>query len=208
MIVILSTFLLGLSGGFGHCAGMCYPFVLYISSKFTSPSGGYAMLIPHIKYNLGRITTYTALGITIGFLGNLGIFNDYLIIQKSLTIAAGIILILFALSNSGIIHFKLPNLKLPGSAIATKSPYLTGVFLGFLPCGLIVAALITAAINTGPLIGGLSMAAFGLGTSAALMIMALFGGIFLKYIHAAKIIFTVLLIASGIYMIYSGIKLS
>ena len=204
--VLISAFLLGLTGGFAHCTGMCYPFVLYVSSKF--PVKGYGLLIPQLKYNLGRISTYTLLGVVVGFLGSLGIFNDYLIIQKAVTVVAGAFLILFAFSNVLKFHPKIPLLSKLVSLSVGNSAYLTGLALGFLPCGLVIGALITAALSTSPLVGGAAMALFGLGTSAALFLTALFGGLLLKYIPVAKYAFTFILIISGVYFIYSGLTLS
>ena len=204
--LIFSAFLLGLTGGFAHCTGMCSPFVLYVSSKFSAV--GYGLLIPQLKYNLGRISTYIFLGVLVGFLGNLGIINDYLVIQKTVTVAAGFFLILFAFANALKFHPKIPLLSRLAKLPAVNSAYLTGVALGFLPCGLVLGALITAALSTGPLTGGLAMAVFGLGTSVALLLTALFGGLLLKYIPVAKYIFSAILIVSGIYFIYTALRLS
>jgi sulfite exporter TauE/SafE len=46
---------------------------------------------------------------------------------------------------------------------------LLGLVLGFLPCGLLYAALATASISAGPVTGVLAMLAFGAGTVPALV---------------------------------------
>jgi len=52
---------------------------------------------------------------------------------------------------------------------------LFGVVLGFLPCGLLYAALAVAASTAGPLDGALAMLAFGLGTVPSLAALGVFG---------------------------------
>jgi sulfite exporter TauE/SafE len=49
-----------------------------------------------------------------------------------------------------------------------------GLALGFLPCGMVYAALAGAA-SAGPLLGAAAMLAFGLGTVPALMVVAVLG---------------------------------
>lgn len=48
--------------------------------------------------------------------------------------------------------------------------YLSGVLLGFMPCGLLYAALMMAATTANPLMGMLGMWLFVLGTMPALLI--------------------------------------
>lgn len=52
---------------------------------------------------------------------------------------------------------------------AVSSKFLLGLLLGFLPCGLIYAALMKAIGTASALNGALTMMAFGLGTSVALV---------------------------------------
>jgi sulfite exporter TauE/SafE len=53
--------------------------------------------------------------------------------------------------------------------------YLLGLTLGFLPCGLLYAALAVAAASLEPLLGGLQMVAFGVGTAPALIAAGIAG---------------------------------
>ena len=208
-VIIFSTFILGLTGGFGHCVMMCHPFVLYISTKFTAIQSVEGILLPQIKYNLGRITTYAFLGMIAGGFGSLISENRAAIGQKILFIAAGVLLVIYSLGNLTGKHFSLPK-KL--NALIKRfplfaSPYLTGVVLGFLPCGFILSALITSAVSTNILTGALSMAVFGIGTAAALLLLSFFGGAALKYISVARWIFLLIIFLMGVYFIYKGIFL-
>ena len=51
---------------------------------------------------------------------------------------------------------------------AGRNRFLLGLALGFLPCGLVYAALLKAMHAAGPAAGAVTMAAFGIGTSVAL----------------------------------------
>jgi sulfite exporter TauE/SafE len=196
--IFISSFLIGLTGSFAHCAGMCYPFVLYVSTKYKAT--GYAIIIPQLKYNLGRITTYSVFGGILGSITDFPILKELLWVQKGLIIAAGIFLILLALK---LPH--LPALLNLNFVAKVNSAYLTGVILGFLPCGLLAGGLITSALARGTAAGAASMFFFGIGTSASLLIMALTGGLIEKYVPAAKYIFRIVLLVSGIFLVYKGI---
>ena len=150
--LILGHFLVGFAGGFGHCILMCHPFVLHISSIFSSGNSGYRILIPN----------------SFNFLAKLKIMNK---IKK----------------------YK-PN-----------NPFFYGLLLGFLPCGLTMGAIIGAAPSGLWYTGALMMAAFGIGTSIALMILAVLGSYIMQYVKYFKHLTAILLLIMGIYFIYQGI---
>src|ERR1035438_3184348 len=57
----------GVLGSLGHCAGMCGPIVAAFGLS-QGKHGGSAWT-RHLRFQLGRITTYAVLGGLIGFLG-------------------------------------------------------------------------------------------------------------------------------------------
>lgn len=80
------AFLLGLTGGFGHCLAMCGPFVAAAgltdgaacgarasaaSGRRTAAGAGAAARF-QLAYHLGRLATYTLLGALLGLLGEAG----------------------------------------------------------------------------------------------------------------------------------------
>nr|MBF0221642.1 sulfite exporter TauE/SafE family protein [Desulfobulbaceae bacterium] len=210
---ITGFFVLGLLGGFGHCVGMCNPFVLYIASRFSckEKSGKLQLLLPHITYNSGRITTYISLGLFCGILGKIS--GDLIRIQGFAAIAAGIFLVLyglFGLVGKNLLK-KAESITLVTAIINSirkvepSSPFLLGITLGFMPCGLVYSALVSAVALGSPLAGGSAMAAFGLGTSVAMLTAALFG----NYIISKRGIFNklsmLLLIGMGIYFIVAAL---
>jgi len=67
MTEIWLAFLAGLTGSF-HCIGMCGGIVAALSMT-TRPGSARSRTISLALYNIGRITTYTFLGVVAGFIG-------------------------------------------------------------------------------------------------------------------------------------------
>jgi sulfite exporter TauE/SafE len=215
-IDLLGFFSIGFFGGFGHCIGMCHPFVLYISGRFVAEKKGYKnLLMPHIFYNFGRIITYIILGVIAGVIGNIGQMAGGMIgLQKTAAIIAGIFLIIYAfLSFSGYnLITKLEN-KIATEKVMNvikkfqpKTPLSTGIILGFLPCGLLYSALIAATSSGDFIKAGISMGLFGLGTMFALMLTSVFGNYLMAKRGIFNLISLVILMIMGAYFIYQGIK--
>lgn len=212
--LIFSHFLIGFFGGFGHCVLMCHPFVLHISSVFSDNNAGYKILIPNFFYNFGRTITYTILGAIAGGLGSIATYagQNFLNIQKLAALIGGSILIIFSImyffnvnSFNLLAKFKITNIL---NKYKPNNPFYYGLLLGFLPCGLSMGAII-GTISTGSLyVGALMMIAFGIGTSIAMMILAILGSYIMKYVKYFKHITSVLLFIMGIYFIYQGLTFS
>jgi sulfite exporter TauE/SafE len=208
---VVSSFFIGATGSFAHCCAMFTPFVLYISSKYTGETApGYALLIPHVKYNLGRITTYTLMGFMAGLLKSLTVFKNINHAGHFVEIVAGLVLIMYASKN--FINF--PKVASFGKGrftglldrlIRAKGAYPVGVILGFLPCGLVLGALINTLTAGSVFISAVSMAVFGLGTSLSLLITALLGGVIQKYIKIARYLFAFTIFGFGIMWLYRGV---
>lgn len=186
--IYIIMFSSGLFGGLGHCIGMCGPIVASYSVAIKNQT-----LTPHILYNLGRITTYTLLGGLAGMTGSLvGIVGDAHGLQKFIRVFSGAIVVIMGMSLAGWLPFMhyfrdnenalnrfLSKLKSPFSGKhGTASLYPVGIFLGFLPCGLVYTALATtirASMEAenhfiGFIDGSLLMFMFGLGTIPSLLL--------------------------------------
>jgi len=167
-----------------HCSQMCGPLVL----AYSLGSGGGVR--SHVFYNLGRITTYSLLGATAAVVGNMvGMVGKLAgIEQAAALVAGGLMLIAGCLTagfipNSGLVQIggvssffsktvgRLITSPYPGSKLAL------GALLGFLPCGLVYAALLKAMAAETPVAGALTMALFGLGTSTALLAIGIFSSV-------------------------------
>ena len=194
--LLLSLFLTGLLGSVTHCVGMCGPFVIAQTGAVLEgvPAGQMrewhrvkgGLLLP---YHFGRMTTYVALGAVAG--GLFGLLPDgrfAAIFGAALLILAAIGFIGYALPRLGL---KLPfslgtNAAWAGLVERVAKPlfarpvgwrgYLLGVSLGFIPCGLVYAALAASAASGDALAGTFAMAAFAVGTMPALMGLGIVGG--------------------------------
>ncbi|MCB1531966.1 MAG: sulfite exporter TauE/SafE family protein [Alphaproteobacteria bacterium] len=192
--LVISLFLAGLVGGVSHCAGMCAPFVLAQVSgaapKMERLSS--ALLLP---YHFGRMTTYVSLAVLVHSVINLAfVFSGAkALIAAPLLMLAGVIFLVSAFPNlsalfpwTGRIGWAAPYrffarfpAGLSGDINALKR-YGLGVLLGFMPCGLVVSALLAAATAPNVWQAALAMSVFTFGTMPALFLVA-FGGQELKY---------------------------
>lgn len=183
--LVISLFLAGLVGGFTHCMGMCGPFVLAQTGEIKKLTGG--LLLP---YHLGRMTTYVALAVLVSSLINLAfIFSDLkALIAAPMLVLAGTIFLITAFPRLSTVfpwavRFQITapyKLVMRLSAKFMKNPnvfkrYGLGVLLGFMPCGLVVSALLASASAPSVWDAALAMAAFALGTVPALAVVALGG---------------------------------
>ena len=147
-----------------------------------------ALLQNHLAYNAGRILIYSALGAIAGFAGGtLGILGRLAGFTHTLAIVAGISMIVVGISLFGLIPagvlanrlFRIPSsfLRHVGRLLSTGGSshrFLLGLALGFLPCGLIYAALLKALATGSAFNGAATMLAFGLGTAGALLALGMF----------------------------------
>lgn len=197
MLPYIVLFAAGFAGSF-HCVGMCGGFACALGRDRHGPG---ATVLRHLLYNTGRLTTYCFLGALIGAFGQLictsaGTSATFPLAgpvdagQRVLAIIAGLLMIVIALQFFGFLGrlHRLTTglggryfaetlgrvLRAPGPA----APLAFGVFNGFLPCPLVYAFLAQAASTAGAVSGFLTMAAFGLGTFPAMLLMGGVGGVF------------------------------
>ncbi len=182
----------GLVGGIGHCTGMCGPLVAAFS--FNRAGGG--GIRPPLLYHLGRLTTYSLAGGAAGFTGSfLDVAAAVAPYQRAVLTAAGALIALSGLALAGWLpRAGVPRPGRPGliakacrllAGEGTPAAwYPLGLVLGFLPCGLVYAALLAAAREGmeaadhggGFLRGFLVMALFGAGTVPALLVVGKLAG--------------------------------
>lgn len=175
------AFLLGVIGS-AHCVQMCGPLVV----SYSLPLAGTArrtQAFAHLAYNVGRIATYALLGAIAGAIGGAVAFVGGLAGVAQLAAVVGGVLLLVAaaalagfLPGDGLVRvgvFRPASslsravARLMSSETVTAKVW-TGMLLGFLPCGLVYAAVVRAGATGSPVGGAATMAAFGAGTSGAL----------------------------------------
>jgi len=158
-------FALGLASGV-HCVGMCGGIVTAFNVvEFRSRS---SLFLRQLLFNAGRISTYAVAGAAAGSAGWL------LSLQNSLYLFANVVLILVGLHLAGFgALLRLERLggalwrrlqPLAARAAAKGNPYFAGLLWGWLPCGLVYAALAISVSGGNAFSGSAAMLAFGLGT--------------------------------------------
>ncbi|MBN2767638.1 MAG: sulfite exporter TauE/SafE family protein [Campylobacterales bacterium] len=179
LTIISAAFIIGV----GHCIGMCGGIVVaYSSTKIDEASSWSRQTFSHLAYNLGRVTTYTIIGMIFGFIGQNISFT--MITRGILLFVVGVLMILTGLSLLG--NFKFLNsanwsiskngwFQASFKKLLTNksigSFYLLGILNGMLPCGPVYAFAIAAAGTASPFWGAIVMAAFGLSTIPALLFL-------------------------------------
>jgi len=193
MTYFLVVFASGFAGSF-HCIGMCGGFACALGRSAQGPA---ATALRHLIYNTGRLTTYCFLGGLAGTLGQAICTSRGLAVpplagsldvgQRILAIVAGLLMIAMALQFFGFLQnlhrlavgFGGTTLALSLRTLVNEhgqaAPLALGVFNGFLPCPLVYAFAAQAASTAGALPGFLTMAAFGLGTFPAMLMMGSVG---------------------------------
>jgi sulfite exporter TauE/SafE len=223
-IEYVSLFLIGLTGGFGHCIGMCSGFVFTYTLKISEQESHtkrnrWRLLTPHLLYNSGRVLTYTFLGELFALLGStLGFMLAMKDFQGILEITAGLFMIIIGLEYSGLLPVSdrifFPGLNVFKKAVQNmlnrvnrRNVFAVGLVLGFIPCGLVYAAGAKAAA-TQSLVGGmLTMLVFGLGTFPAMILMGLASHLISgKLRHRLMRVAAILVILLAIMTILRGIK--
>ena len=172
---------LGLITGF-HCIGMCGPIAFSLGLDANNKFKFYTQ---NVLYQLGRISTYAALG---GILGVVGTSFNIAGYQKQVSILAGVLLIVMVLlpgktteiggNFKSINKFMIKIKMFLGKYLQRKdntSRYITGVLNGFLPYGAVYAALAASIASGGIPQGMLFMILFGLGTFPFMFITVLAG---------------------------------
>jgi hypothetical protein len=189
--LLLSLFLTGLVGSLSHCAGMCGPFVLSQVAGRLAGVGAARMTEWHrlagaalVPYHLGRATTYAALGAVAAWLSGWLASAAFKALAAGLLALAALVLLGlaipavkgFAAGGEGWWSRSVGRLAAPlfSSPTGVKG-YALGVMLGFIPCGLLYAALAAAAASGEALAGALAMLAFAAGTVPMLVAVGAIG---------------------------------
>jgi len=217
------AFTTGLLGGFGHCIGMCGQLVASYTLR-GSPSPLYRAsiinnLLPHLFYNIGRITTYMFIGAVMGLTGSfVNVAGRISGFQNTVAIIAGLLMIFMGLSITGIaggmawlekhnnLILKFAKNILQGESLWQYYPL--GALFGFLPCGLSYT-LFMAAAGTGNFLSGMfTMFFFGIGTLPALLLFGIISA-YMNYRLRAWVYKAagIIIMLTGIYFLIKGINL-
>jgi sulfite exporter TauE/SafE len=184
-----AMFAAGLASGV-HCVAMCGGIVAAFDGRAANPHSGRVIPIRaksdwqmRLAFNAGRISTYAVAGAAAGLLGAAAYAASALPAQSVLYVAANIMLVLMGLhlAGAGRVLGRLEELGSPlwrrlqplaARLLPARTParaYAAGLVWGWLPCGMVYAALAGAMLAGSAARGALAMTAFGLGTLAFLL---------------------------------------
>jgi sulfite exporter TauE/SafE len=205
--------------GSAHCIAMCGPYVAMCTAQFV-PRGATtaARCGLRLVFNLGRIATYSLIGLIVGAFGQIA---QELASRFGVTgitaIAAGMAALVFGLSMIGWFRDPARVVAMAGlgrwlvagrmrvnQAPPAAAPLLLGALQGWLPCALVYAAASRASLAGSPAMGALTMLVFGLGTLPAVFAMTLVPQTLLRRVKAQRLA-GMLLAGLGVLLILRGL---
>lgn len=187
--IISVAFLMGLIGSF-HCLGMCGPIAMALPMAHRNNTG---RLLGGAIYNLGRVFTYSFLGLMLGFAGNLLISPK---IQNIVSITFGALIAVYLLlpSKTKTVWNIAPNQSLLIRLRKQMAKFLyidnnsslfgIGMLNGLLPCGMIYLALTSSFLAGSAVKGSLFMLSFGLGTFPTMLAAVFFGSFVNQHVRS------------------------
>jgi hypothetical protein len=213
----LALFLIGLLGG-THCIGMCGGIVGALSMG----AGQRPSL--HLAYNAGRIASYGVAGAIAGALGGASLaLSGQLPVRAVLFVLANLMLVALGIYLMGATralafterfgqrlwrHVQpLTRRFLPARSVAQAFPL--GLLWGWLPCGLVYSALVTALTSGSAVRGAGMMLAFGGGTLPNLLLAGLLAVRLKKFAGnpLVRVSAGLLVLAFGLWGLFAAIRL-
>lgn len=168
--MLYSAFIFGLISSL-HCIGMCGPIALMLPVDRKNEA---KRVLQTFLYHIGRLTAYATLGLLFGLLGKGFQLAGF---QQQVSILVGISIIIITLVPEKIFmkyNFSKPVYKIISKVKSTlgqqfkrkslDSFFTIGLLNGFLPCGLVYAALFGAIAMQSATLGVAYMVLYGLGT--------------------------------------------
>ena len=168
--MLYTAFFFGLISSL-HCIGMCGPIAMMLPLEINNPAKKAFQIL---LYHAGRLTAYGTLGLVFGLLGK-GLYLAGM--QQQISIAVGILIITIVVIPEKVFakyNFSRPVYRIIskvksslGNQFRKKSPdaiFTIGLLNGFLPCGLVYAALFGAIAMQSEVYGVAYMLLYGLGT--------------------------------------------
>lgn len=203
-----------------HCVAMCGGINLSqcIPKSEERVEKGVRAFLPALLYNLGRVISYTLIGLVLGCIGlaagggsSVGIPA---VVQGILKIVAGVLMIVMGVNMLGIIPVlrklnptlpKFLTRKIGKKRAASASPLIVGLLNGIMPCGPLQSMWLVALASGSPLGGALSMFLFSLGTVPLMLglgsVVAKLGQKFTKTVMTVG---SVLVVVLGLAMLTQG----
>lgn len=212
-LIINTAFILGFAGSL-HCFSMCGPISIILP---IDRNNFIKMIFQNITYQLGRILSYTILGLFFGIIGH---SFSLIGIHKIISIFLGLNILIYVFFSKRIFKnikflnkyiIKVINIIQSYIILFIKnkkifSLFIIGILNGFLPCGLLYIAIITSISMGNILYGALFMLYFGIGTIPIMFITAILGNYIKHYINnnITRLIIPITLSFVGILLFLRG----
>jgi sulfite exporter TauE/SafE len=215
-LLLASAWLMGLLGS-THCVAMCGGVVAMSCSALPRRQrSSVAAQLPYVlAYNGGRIVSYASAGAAAGALGAaLASLGPLARAQVGLRLVAGAMMIAVGLYVAGLFCALrwVEGMGQPlwrriapfaRSLVPVQSPskaFCLGLLWGWLPCGLVYAALAAAMTSGSAWNGAVTMAAFGVGTLPMLLVLGSAAALVARAARARGV-----RVAAGVTMIAFGV---
>jgi sulfite exporter TauE/SafE/copper chaperone CopZ len=191
---------------------------------------------PSLKYNIGRVCSYTAVGAAVGGIGSIVSLSGDM--KGLIQIIAGVFMVIMGLSMFGVLpgigritprlprvfgdriataREKLIESPAEGEAYGVRStaarggagPLIVGLLNGLMPCGPLQAMQLFALSTGSPAQGALSMLCFSLGTLPLMFgLGALSSALGGRFTSRAMVAGAALVVFLGLFMFTQGMTLS
>ncbi|WP_034327753.1 urease accessory protein UreH domain-containing protein [Alkaliphilus transvaalensis] len=202
-----------------HCLSMCGGIVVSQSLAFSQEGqekNYWKTIKAPVLYNLGRMLGYTLVGAVVGAIGSVISFS--LSLQGTITILAGLMMLLLGLSLLDSFSFlrriiKIPTLPLPdfikkGLFKNNKAPFFIGLATAVMPCGPLQTMQLYALGTGSATQGALSMLIFSLGTVPLMLSFGAISSLISGGTSRKLLKFSgVLVMALGLIMVNRGMSL-
>lgn len=197
-----------------HCVAMCGPLVLLAGSP--AHANRRTQMARAGLYHLGRVTTYSCLGLAAGSAGHVATSVG---IGQAVAIMSGLILIVTAMASvatrpsaalTGTLMPLVAGLSRAARGVGSRHPrlglYGLGLANGLLPCGMVYAALAIALTAGSVIQAAATMAAFGAATAPALIATSLASGMISgPWRHRLSAAMPLGIAATGVLLVVRGL---
>jgi sulfite exporter TauE/SafE len=202
-----------------HCVSMCGPMVVSYALKGTEDGSLAQRVVPNLAYQIAKLVSYVLVGVVLGGLGSAFNIDG---IRPYIMFVAGGFMIVLGLGMTGRVPWAakltprppkflmdaLVKTRRKASADAEKgisslgTPITFGLLTGLMPCAPLMGAELAAAGTGSPLLGGLAMFAFGIGTAPLMIAFGTASGLIPKVWKERMMVAlaVVVIVLGGVYI--------
>ncbi len=187
-LTVVAGFTAGFAGSV-HCVVMCGGLVGVVAASMKISMR--RAVVYWGGYHIGRIISYTIAGVIVGAIG--GAVSGLFPIHRSHTVGSFIAGLFLIILGGHVARWwdLLTRVEMAGGRVwerivpifgrvipprMIRHAVIGGLLWGWIPCGLVYSTLVLAATTADPIGGGLTMAAFGMGTLPMLLAMGALTG--------------------------------